>query len=63
MSHPDERSRIQGVMIDGKDMTKADALKILIAHPQLIQRPIIEINGKFILGRPVDKVEKLLRTF
>jgi arsenate reductase len=50
----------KALKIDPKTLTKADTLKILQKHPLLIQRPIIEVGNKIILGRPVEKVEELL---
>ncbi len=50
----------KALKINPKTLTKADALKILQKHPNLIQRPIIEVGNKIILGRPVEKVEELL---
>jgi arsenate reductase len=38
-----------------------DALiDLMIAHPDLIQRPIIEKGGKALLARPADRVKELL---
>ena len=33
----------------------------MVEHPQLLQRPIIEIGDKAVLGRPIDKALKFIR--
>jgi arsenate reductase len=35
-------------------------IDLMIAHPDLIQRPIIEKGGKALLARPADRVKELL---
>ncbi|MDQ3878711.1 MAG: arsenate reductase (glutaredoxin) [Actinomycetota bacterium] len=35
-------------------------LDAMIAHPRLIQRPIVIRNGKAVIGRPPDRVLQLL---
>lgn len=44
----------------GKSITEAKWLKILIANPKLIERPIVLKGSKAILGRPPENVLKLL---
>lgn len=43
-------------------MTNAQIVDLLVAHPAIMQRPVVEYNGKYILGRPVDKIEAFLAT-
>lgn len=35
-------------------------INIMVKHPELIQRPIIVKNGKAIIGRPKEAIEKFL---
>jgi arsenate reductase len=43
-----------------KDLSDDEWLKVLIAHPDLIQRPIVEKGEKVILARPAETVKELL---
>ena len=42
-----------------KNLTDADLLKIMAAHPELIQRPIVVRGEKAVLARPVENLSKL----
>ena len=44
----------------GKSFTDEEWLDIMIAHPQLIERPIVIDGKKAILGRPPENVLPLL---
>lgn len=43
-----------------KSLTNARLIEIMIAHPKLIERPIVVKNGKAVLGRPPENVLKIL---
>jgi len=38
----------------------AELISLMVEHPDLIQRPIVERGDRAVLGRPVDKVRDLL---
>ena len=40
--------------------TKAEWLKIMTTNPILIERPIVTINGKAVIGRPPEKVLEII---
>ena len=43
------------------DETPADALiKAMVEHPNLIQRPIVEVGDKAVLARPVEEALEIL---
>jgi arsenate reductase len=45
----------------GKDEFSDDKLiRLMLKHPDLIQRPIVERGTKAVLGRPVENVKALL---
>ena len=55
--------------VDGLDATQADIyvgvsagsfLAALLAHPQLLQRPILLANGKAVIGRPPEAILDIL---
>jgi arsenate reductase len=43
------------------DTPDADVIKAMVADPNLIQRPIVEVGDKAILARPIDKVRDLIK--
>ena len=43
-----------------KNLSDDEWLDMLVAHPDLIQRPIVEKGEKVILARPAESVKELL---
>jgi arsenate reductase len=43
-----------------KNLSDDEWLEVMVAHPDLIQRPIVEKGEKVILARPAEFVKKLL---
>lgn len=43
-----------------KNLSDDEWLDVLVAHPDLIQRPIVEKGEKVILARPAEAVKELL---
>jgi arsenate reductase len=45
----------------GKKKSSDDELiKLMVKHPDLIQRPIVERGNRAVLGRPTENVKALL---
>ncbi len=44
----------------GKELTDAEWIDAMIAHPKLIERPIIVNGDKAVIGRPTENVLDLL---
>src|SRR5712692_5280345 len=44
-----------------KDFSNAEIISLMVKHPDLIQRPIVERGVRAILGRPTENVKPLLR--
>jgi arsenate reductase len=42
-----------------KDLSDDELLDLMVKHPDLIQRPIVEKGEKAILARPADSIKKL----
>ena len=43
------------------DFSVEEWSEILEHHPNLIERPILILNGKAVVGRPTDALAELLR--
>lgn len=46
--------------IAGKALTDDEQLALMVAHPVLIQRPIVVVGDRVVLGRPPEAVRQLL---
>ena len=44
----------------GKGLSRSEIVKILSENPKLIERPIVELNDKAIIGRPPENVLKII---
>ncbi len=43
-----------------KDFSDDEITSLMVQHPELIQRPIVERGERAVLGRPVENVRSLL---
>lgn len=43
-----------------KQLSDDQLLDMMVQHPDLIQRPIVERGGQAMLARPADSIKKLL---
>lgn len=44
----------------GRTLTDDELIGLMVEHPDLIQRPIVERGRRAVLGRPVENVRSLL---
>jgi len=44
----------------GKELSGNEIVQILSENPKLIERPIVELNDKAIIGRPPENVLKII---
>ena len=44
-----------------EDTPDAEVIKAMVADPNLIQRPIVEVGNKAVLARPIEKALKLIK--
>ncbi len=43
-----------------KELSDDEIIKLMVTHPDLIQRPIVERGDRAVLGRPTENVKALL---
>lgn len=43
-----------------RELSDDELIAMMIEHPDLIQRPIVERGNRAVLGRPVENVKELL---
>jgi arsenate reductase len=43
-----------------RELKDDEVISLMIKHPDLIQRPIVERGARAVLGRPTENVKQLL---
>ncbi len=43
-----------------RELSADEIIAVLVAHPELLQRPIVERGERAVLGRPVENIRALL---
>lgn len=43
-----------------EDMPDAEVIRAMVADPNLIQRPIVEVGDRAVVARPIEKALALL---
>lgn len=43
--------------LKGRELSRQEAIRILVEHPKLIERPIVVMGRKAVLGRPPENVK------
>jgi len=47
--------------LDNPKLTDAQILKAMVAHPVLMERPVVVVGSKAAIGRPPENVLRLLK--
>jgi arsenate reductase (glutaredoxin) len=45
--------------VAGRDLSEEQLLRVMMKHPELIQRPIVVRGSRAVLARPADKLAEL----
>jgi arsenate reductase len=43
-----------------KDLSESELIDLMVEHPELIQRPIVEKGNRAILARPAERLKEIL---
>lgn len=56
-----KEAEYQALGLDDAALTREQLIAAMVAHPKLIERPIVVQDGKAAIGRPPEKVLDILR--
>ena len=43
-----------------RELSDDEIIRLMVEHPDLLQRPIVERGGRAVLGRPTERIKELL---
>ena len=46
--------------LEGRELGDEEIIRLLVARPDLLQRPIVERGARAVLARPADRLRQLL---
>jgi arsenate reductase (glutaredoxin) len=46
--------------LGGREVSDDELIRLMVEHPDLLQRPIVERGNRAVLGRPTEKIRELL---
>jgi arsenate reductase (glutaredoxin) len=55
-----KEERFKTLRLGERDLTEDEIVDLMVAHPDLIQRPIVEKGARAILARPAERLRDIL---
>jgi arsenate reductase (glutaredoxin) len=55
-----KEERFKTLRLGERDLTEDEIVDLMVAHPDLIQRPIVEKGAQAILARPAERLRDIL---
>ena len=55
-----KEERFKALGLGERELTDDELLDLMVAHPDLIQRPIVEKGARAILARPAERLREIL---
>jgi arsenate reductase len=52
--------RYKALRLGERDLSEDDIVDLMVAHPDLMQRPIVEKGKRAILARPAERLREIL---
>jgi arsenate reductase len=46
--------------LGGRELSDDEVIRLMVEHPDLLQRPIVERGDRAVLGRPTERIKDLL---
>lgn len=53
-------AKYRELQLGARELSDDEIIALLVAHPELLQRPIVERGRRAVLGRPVENIRALL---
>ena len=53
-------AKYRELQLGERELSDEEIIALLVAHPELLQRPIVERGDRAVLGRPVENIRALL---
>lgn len=57
----EKEAEYQTLGVADPTLTEEQLVAIIAAHPRLLERPIVVVNDKAAIGRPLDNIQALLK--
>ena len=55
-----KEARYKALRLGERSLSDDEIIELMVAHPDLMQRPIVEKGGRAILARPAERLKEIL---